>query len=92
MFSEILQQKAVCGIPEQVIYPSDPKYEQKGRIHMIRFKNFLRDESGMEFLQVAVIVLIVAALAVAIVAIGKAIKTKADSAATEVGGINTGLN
>ena len=84
MFSEILQQKAVCGIPEQVIYPSDPKYEQKGRIHMIRFKNFLRDESGMEFLQVAVIVLIVA--------IGKAIKTKADSAATEVGGINTGLN
>ena len=39
-----------------------------------------------------VIVLIVAALAVAIVAIGKAIKTTADSAATEVGGINTGLN
>ena len=42
---------------------------------MIRFKHFLRDESGMEFLQVAVIVLIVAALAVAVVAIGKAIKT-----------------
>ncbi len=58
---------------------------------MIRFKHFLRDESGMEFLQVAVIVLIVAALAVAVVAIGKAIKTKANDAATSVGTINTGL-
>ena len=58
---------------------------------MIRFKHFLRDEGGMEFLQVAVIVLIVAALAVAVVAIGKAIKTKANYAATSVGTINTGL-
>ena len=58
---------------------------------MTRFKRFHRDESGMEFLQVAVIVLIVATLAVTIVSIGNAIKAKANEAATSVGTINTGL-
>ena len=55
---------------------------------MSRLKRFLRDESGMEFLQVAIVVLIVAALAIAVIAIGTAIKEKAEGASQAVGAVD----
>ncbi len=55
---------------------------------MSRLKRFLRDESGMEFLQVAIVVLIVAALAIAVIAIGTAIKEKAEGASLAVGALD----
>lgn len=56
-----------------------------------KFKNFKNDESGMEFLQVAVVVLIVALLIVMVVAIGNAVNGRLSDAANEVNNANITL-
>lgn len=57
-----------------------------------KFKDFHNDNDGMEFLQVAVVVIIVALLAAAVIAIGTAIKGKVGEAADQVTNLNISLD
>lgn len=57
-----------------------------------KLKAFHNDNNGMEFLQVAIVVIIVAVLAVAVIAIGTAIKGKVTDAASQVDGITVNLD
>lgn len=51
------------------------------------FKSFWKDESGMEFLQLAIIIIIVAALAAAVWALAQGVLSKLEEAQTEIEGI-----
>lgn len=52
-----------------------------------RFKRFLKDNDGMEFLQIAIIVVVVVFIATAVWALGRAISDKINEAASQVGGV-----
>lgn len=62
------------------IFPRTERRFEKMKKLVQKFKNFKNDESGMEFLQVAVVVLIVALLIVVVVAIGTAVNTRLENA------------
>ena len=55
-------------------------------------KEFLSDESGMEFLQLAIVIVIVAGLIVVMQRLGKAIYSKIGGAADQVEGMDTNLD
>lgn len=57
-----------------------------------KLKDFHNDNDGMEFLQVAVIVIIVALLAAAVIKIGTAVKQKVGDAANEVTNMDISLD
>lgn len=56
-----------------------------------RFKEFKNDESGMEFLQVAFVVLLVLALVAVIITLGTSVQGKIQEAADAVGGTSINL-
>lgn len=55
-------------------------------------KEFLTDESGMEFLQLAIVIVIVAGLIVVMQRLGKAIYSKIGGAADTVENMDTNLD
>ena len=55
-------------------------------------KEFLSDESGMEFLQLAIVIVIVAGLIVVMQRLGKAIYSKIGGADDKVEGMDTNLD
>lgn len=58
----------------------------------VHTKEFLTDESGMEFLQLAIVIVIVAGLIVVMQRLGKAIYSKIGGAADQVEGMDTNLD
>lgn len=58
----------------------------------VHTKEFLTDESGMEFLQLAIVIVIVAGLIVVMQRLGKAIYAKIGGAADTVENMDTNLD
>lgn len=53
-------------------------------------KSFIKDESGFEFLQLAIVIIIVAGLAVVVYAIADNAKTKLEDAANVINDMGSG--